>query len=281
MKLRILVCLCTAFLVAACATRNKPFASLENQGPLALSYDNAYLGSNLFLGKEIEDSTYLYNFFASRGGPTAIELVKKSRWRDPQVLLYYPKNYEFYIASLTREQSGDRERKEWIVRGPFAIARKLSHDLQRMEDARQGEPLFEVWGRTQRFKTDIAGTSERKVIVPVFAPTPTPRPTPRRPRTSTKVITSAPPKPMNPTNLDQRALAESKNLAPRNAAGDLVHSVTSAAQSFSSIAAWYTGSSENAKAIAEKSGLPDGTTLTVGTTITIPASLVKNPMILR
>lgn len=264
-------------LCAACTMRNKSFTSLENQGPLALSYDNAFLGTNLFLSHEIEDSNFLYNFFASRGGPTAIELVRKRGQSDPQVLMYYPKDYEFYIASVAKE----RKTKEWIVRGPFAIERNLARDLGRMEASRRGEPLFEIWGNPMRFKNE-GPVTQPKIIVPVFPPTPTPQPVVRRPRRTTGVITAAAtPKPSTPTNLDQRALSEAKNLAPRNAAGDILHTVSGPTQTLATISAWYTGSAENAKAIAAKSGIGEDAVPANGTVITVPSGMVKNPMVMK
>ena len=64
--------------------------SLTNQGMLPLSSTNAYLGTNLYLARQAENSDILYNFLDSKGAPAAIE-IKEADLSYPRRILYYPK----------------------------------------------------------------------------------------------------------------------------------------------------------------------------------------------
>ena len=251
------------------------FSSLINQGVLSLSSDNPYLGSNLFLSKEIESSAYLFNFFQAKGSPTAIELRDKSG--ELEVRMFYPREKEMYIA---RAHESDR-RKEWIVRGPYAIDRQYSRELTLMENAAHDDAVFDLWGKEHRFRTS-AQPERSEVLIPVFVPTPTPAPTPK-PRVK-KAATPTPagtPTPAAPMNFDQEALRSRSELAERNPSGDVIHTVKAVNETISQIATWYTGSADNAKLIAEKNGMQPDATLSVGAKITIPAASVTNPKIMK
>jgi hypothetical protein len=255
----------------ACVTKHPEFSSLMNQGPMPVSATSAFVASNLFLAREVERSTYLYQFFGARGAPRAVELIRESIWDSPQVNLYYPKSGEVYVATATESNTG----REWMVRGPFGLDRETARTLAPLAD--DGEPVFDIFGKEYRFRYGSTET-DSKVIVPIIIPTSTPKPIIRRPRSGhSGPHGSATPTPKPPpANFDQQALAEAKNLAERDANGHIVHTVK-AGQTLPGISAWYTGSSENAAILGQKNGLPADATPSAGAKITIPADLVKNP----
>jgi hypothetical protein len=255
----------------ACATKHPEFSSLMNQGPIPVSATSAFVASNLFLAREIERSTYLYNFFGARGGPQAVELIRESTWEYPQVNLYYPKKHEMYVARATESNTG----REWMVRGPYRLDRDAIRTLAPLADV--GEPVFDIFGKEYRFR-QVSRDTDEKVIVPIVIPTSTPQPAPRRsrPRSLGAANVPATPTPKPPSNFDQQALAASKSLAERDASGQLIHTVKPG-QTLPGIAAWYTGSSDNSAVLGQKNGVASDAAPSPGTRIVIPAELVKNP----
>ena len=71
MKTKILDLLFLVFLTS-CYYKITNYPSLVNQGILPVSKEQAYVGANLFLSREMEQSTFLYNFLKKRGAPDAI-----------------------------------------------------------------------------------------------------------------------------------------------------------------------------------------------------------------
>jgi hypothetical protein len=78
-------------------------------------------------------------------------------------------------------------------------------------------------------------------------------------------------------NFDQQALKEAKDLAPRDAQGDVVHTVTSKTETLQSISQWYTAKSTSAAEVAKRNGLPQDAKLAPGTKVIVPKSLITNP----
>lgn len=229
----------------------------------------------MVLGREAEQSDYLYNFLSGRGAPAAIRLSG-----DGEMQLYYPRQKELYIASAT--QIG--EIIEWVVNGPYAIPRAEYKALGRLATEPGGEPLFVIDGRHHRFGAVRPDTRPRVLAPTIAVLPPTPIPTPKRPkpvkRTPAPVIkTEAPtptPKPFTPLTFDQQAIAMSQGYAERAENGDVVHTVAVDGETLASIAAWYAGDPQHEEAIAKANGLTKGAAVTKGTRISIPMGLVKN-----
>ncbi len=211
MTLRILIVLVSipVLLAAACSPPKHPFSSLLNQGLLPVSSDNPFVGANLFLAKEMERSTYLYNFMKAKGPPQAIELSGDLP-DAPQVKLFYSGSREVYVARPTIDAKINS--KEWIVKGPFALSREEYRSVTRLPAEERA--VFEIFGARE-----ILGRSSipqhEVAIRPVFVPTPlpTPRPKKRVPRAPTAAPTSAPTPVPPPMNFDQQALIEAHKKA--------------------------------------------------------------------
>lgn len=272
------LCLCAVVVAAlaalACSTTSPHIAPLLNQGLIPVSSDNPYVGSNLFLGKEMERSTYLYNFLRQRGAPQAIELRGPSEG-SAEARLYYSGRREYYIATPSVDKA--TKTREWNIRGPYAVERENFRQVSLLPATDRA--VVEVFGRKEIFGQEAIAL-ERKHISPAFVPTPTPVPTPR-PRPIKKPTgqggaAAATPTPATPMNFDQRALMEAKEFAERAPNGDVVHTVKAPTETLTSISNWYSGSSDNTKKVAEKNNLPEDTKLTPGTKIFIPADIVTN-----
>lgn len=230
----------------------------------------------MILGREAEQSDYLYNFLSGRGAPSAIRLTGHG-----EMQLYYPKQKELYIASAS--QVG--ERMEWVVNGPYAIPRADFKGLGRLAAEAGGEPLFIIEGRPHRFGM-VRADARPQVLAPTIAvvkPTPPPQPTERPKvvkRVTTPPKTEAPaatptPKPFTPLTFDQQAIAMSQGFAERASNGDVIHTAEMI-DTLASIAAWYTGDAQNEEAIAKVNGLSKGAAIPLGTRVTIPVGIVKN-----
>lgn len=257
------------------------YQSLANRGILALSEDNPYLGTNLFIAQEASKSKVFFNFLHGRGAPTAIEIHDKP-FEPLRMHLFYPQERAYYTAELSsRESSG-----QWIVRGPFQVSRLDFKELAPLQAALKTEPLFVIQGRPYRFGS--AGfTDKPRVLTPLLpgptaTPTATPRPKRRAPAKPTAVsVPAGTPTPAvdpnRPLNSDQRALLIAQGFAERAPNGDLIHIVKSDGEDLKAITEWYTGDGANEEAVRTANGLAAGTAPSKGAKLTIPAKLVKNP----
>lgn len=284
-QLLFVIALTLPLLLSGCFSgRTSPkYNSLSNQGILALSTSNPYLGTNLFLAHELERSSYLYRFFEGRGAPTAIEVLEKG-FSTPRLLLFYPKDREAYAGDLYHTET----QHQWIIRGPFQIEREDYRKLARLETAMVGEPVFAIWGKPHRFR--FQSSSHPVIAMKPSVPAPARiRKTPKVKKGSGKTEAKANPeekkkkddelpfdlKDFYRLNTDQKALLLSQGYAPRAENGDLLHTVRTEDEDLKMIAKWYTGSPGNAGKIAKANELDDSAPLTVGLQIRVPDSMVK------
>lgn len=267
------------------------YPGIANQGILALSPENAYLGSNRFLATEIEQDPILLSFFRSRGGPQAIQLIQNGQDKL-ELVLYYSEPSESYVAERDISEQVSGLSYNWVVRGPFPFSRhefKLISGL--MPDSAKQEPIFLLFGNEQKLKPTHAETpTNSKIIVTAQIPKTPPAPKPRivyRDRPVEEDKKSHSPSghsspsvsainPARPMNSDQIALAMARGYAERTLVGDIVHTIRSEPESLEAIARWYTGDASSLAKILESNKRTAEQELKPGERITIPAALVKN-----
>ena len=170
--------------------RQPDFQNLSAAGILPCSSKNPYLGTNLLIAREIEDSHFLYHFLKQRGGPRAIK-VKSNGFK---IDLYYPREHEYYQAAFNN--------LEWVIKGPFPIPRSEYKEVMGYQTNDPGEVVLHLWGKDVQFTTP-----HRKVpnhLMEFQFPTPTPRPRPKL-RTVPMAATVVP-TPLVPLTADQEAL---------------------------------------------------------------------------
>lgn len=252
------------------------YPSLANQGILPLSTTNAYVGSNLFIANEAQRSPYLYNFLKGKGGPAAIEIIEP-QFGSARVLMFYPRDREVYAADI---QEGEFTR-QWIIRGPYGIERKDYRKLASLEGSLNGEPLFFIRGKLERFRFQAQPEAPHEILQPII-PTPAPKATPKKKVVKKSkdavVITKKADQPteFHPLNSDQQAIQMSLGFAERASNGDVIHTVKSDTETLQSIAQWYTGSAEHADALAKANALGAKDPLALGTRVSVPSALVRN-----
>jgi hypothetical protein len=196
------------FFVASCASHTSVFYSLTNQGIVPVSSDNPHVGTNLFLAREMEASSYLYSFMKKRGAPQAIELTGTDE-KSAELRMFYADKQEGFTA--TPQFNRQTKTKEWIVRGPYGLDRENYHTLANLRDQRGG--AFEIFGRLEVLGGPARAESSR-VLAPAFVPTPRPTPRPIRRVKKTDAPANGPvtdstlPFSGSPSNLDQEALIE-------------------------------------------------------------------------
>ena len=268
--------------VIACANRNPNFETLTNQGLLPVSRENPYVGSNLYLAREMEGSTYLYNFMGKRGIPQAIEIVGTSE-SSAEMRMFYSDRSEVYHANPIKDNQFNTS--EWLIRGPYQLDRTYYKQVSELSSPPGAQ--FEIWGRRETIGGPQIVATER-VIIPVFVPTPTPIPTPKRRARKPATPGSGPAiggvivaGQKGALNFDQLALLESKEFVERSPNGDAIHLVKSTSETITSISNWYTGSSDNTKKIADKNNLPVDAKLNPGTKIFLQGELVINSKIMK
>ncbi len=284
------IALFAVVLMVGCSEAAKDFPSLVDKGIMGLSSSDPYLGPNLFLSGELEKSTFLFNFFKSRGAPAAIEITQPN-FSATQVLFYYPDGKEVYKADF-REKG---LRHEWIIRGPYTLTRDDYRALSRIQVSLSDVPVFVLYGKQYRFHRESTFKQQTaRVLRPSFPEYTLPpktvqkKKTPKKPQETTpqsqvetkpatepKPVTAATQVPGVPLTLDQKAILISKGYAPRADNGDILHPVKTAEQNLGQIAKWYTGSEANKDAIAKENALSPDAALPVGSKIRVPAALVK------
>ncbi|MEY4668468.1 MAG: hypothetical protein RL518_1167 [Pseudomonadota bacterium] len=235
------------------------------------------MGANLFLAREMEQSVYLYNFMRERGAPQGLEL-KGSSEDEVEAHFYYTSGPEEYLAKPAPRPRLNRNkdtRREWIIIGPFAVDKDRYREVQQLRTT--GGGAFEIFGRRE-FLGQRSTPETQVALRPVFVPTPIPpkRHAPKK-KPSVDTSTSSTITSSGPLNFDQQALKEAKDLAPRDAQGDIIHTVTSKTETIQSIAQWYTSKSATAAEIAKTNALPVDAKLTPGAKVLVPKSLVTNP----
>ena len=281
-RVALVTCISTLALssLVACSIERNSFEPLINQGLVPVSEENPFTGANLFLAKEMERSIYLFNFIKEKGSPQAIELKGRGS-RDVETHLFYSSPTEEYVAKPAPNRSRVREGgREWIIIGPFSVDRERYKAIQQLGRAHGG--VFEIFGRREVLGgTPTSGTSEQ--LRPVFIPTPIPpkKPTPKKtkhPVDTSKRSGAEAPSPSNETlNFDQQALKEAKDYAPRDANGDIIHTVNKNNQTIQAISQWYTASTKSADEIAARNKLPSDSKLKLGSKVVVPSNLVTNP----
>jgi|GEM_PF-6421701 len=194
-----------------CSTNAPAFDGIANRGVVPVSAQSPYMGSNVFLAHEMEESLYLYNFIQSRSAPQAIE-VRGDAEMDSELLLFYADAREYYSA--VPRHNPQSKSKEWIIRGPYPLTREQYPHVAHLAGDQGG--VFEVFGKQERFG-DPGKAVESRVIQPAFIPTPTPQPTPRPVKRKPKPAAEKQGTPGpgievqgTPINLDQQALFESR-----------------------------------------------------------------------
>jgi len=275
---RILTCSFLALAVVACAAgRVEEYPTLANQGILPLSSTNAYLGSNLFLANEAQRSPYLYNFLKGRGGPTAIEIIEP-QFGPARILMFYPREKEVYAADIVERDVS----RQWIIRGPYGIQRKDYRKIGSLETAFNSEPIFFIRGKHERFRVQPEVRETPHVIlqpiIPAAKPTAVAKKKVQKKGTDTGIISKkgSAPTEFRPLNSDQQAIQMSQGFAERASNGDVIHTVKVNTETLTTIAEWYTGSSQNGDALAKANALGANDPLAVGTRISVPVNMVKN-----
>jgi len=200
----------SALLVSlGCSAATTTFSSLSNQGIVPVSSENPFMGSNLFLAKEMEESSYLYNFLKERGAPQAIALQGEKE-EEAQMTMYYSGTHESYSA--TPQIDPTLRNREWIIRGPYALDRSVYREVSQLPPS--DGAVFEIFGRREVLGGPVRA-AETRVIAPAFVPTPKPKlhRKKRKAKTEQPATTESTTTASSgdaPSNFDQEALAEAR-----------------------------------------------------------------------
>ena len=208
----------------ACSPQKTSLDTLRNQGLLPISAENPFMGANVLLGKEMEQSMYLYNFVKDRGAPQAIEITGEDS-ESMQAHFFYAPSKEEYIAKPAPRRAGANDnRYEWIIIGPFSVDREHYRELEQYSNS---GGAFEIFGRREFFGNKPVNVRD-DTMLPVFIPTPKPTKAPVRHKRKAAGASAAPgatPAAIisGPPNFDQQALTEAKENAAKNKEVDVSH----------------------------------------------------------
>ena len=310
MKTKILGLLFLVFLTS-CYYKITNYPSLVNQGILPVSKEQAYVGANLFLSREMEQSTFLYNFLKKRGAPDAIEIVRRS-FNNDRFFLYYYDAKEVYVADPKILKNN---RREWIIKGPRIPNWRDLKNIRNVMDTGKKDTPFLIDGKEMYFSSNVNGINRSNIIendidskivdVSKLPKVPPQRKIVRKKYTPQKKVvkkvstegkkTQSVETPSvaqsgnddflkdledlttyKPINLDKMAIAMSKGYARRDNMGNVVHTVKSYTETLQAISFWYTGNEINAVEIEKFNSLEDASNLKIGQNILIPFRMLKN-----
>ena len=310
MKTKILGLLFLVFLTS-CYYKITNYPSLVNQGILPVSKEQAYVGANLFLSREMEQSTFLYNFLKKRGAPDAIEIVRRS-FNNDRFYLYYYDAKEVYVADPKILKNN---RREWIIKGPRIPNWRDLKNIRNVMDTSKKDTPFLIDGKEMYFSSNVNGINRSNIIendidskivdVSKLPKVPPQRKIVRKKYTPQKKVvkkvstevkkTQSVETPSvdqsgnddflkdledlttyKPINLDKMAIAMSKGYARRDNMGNVVHTVKSYTETLQAISFWYTGNEINAVEIEKFNSLEDASNLKIGQNILIPFRMLKN-----
>ena len=310
MKTKILGLLFLVFLTS-CYYKITNYPSLVNQGILPVSKEQAYVGANLFLSREMEQSTFLYNFLKKRGAPDAIEIVRRS-FNNDRFFLYYYDAKEVYVADPKILKNN---RREWIIKGPRIPNWRDLKNIRNVMDTSKKDTPFLIDGKEMYFSSNVNGINRSNIIendidskivdVSKLPKVPPQRKIVRKKYTPQKKVVKkvstevkktqsveAPSVDQSgnedflkdledlttykPINLDKMAIAMSKGYARRDNMGNVVHTVKSYTETLQAISFWYTGNEINAVEIEKFNSLEDASNLKIGQNILIPFRMLKN-----
>ena len=310
MKTKILGLLFLVFLTS-CYYKITNYPSLVNQGILPVSKEQAYVGANLFLSREMEQSTFLYNFLKKRGAPDAIEIVRRS-FNNDRFYLYYYDAKEVYIADPKILKNN---RREWIIKGPRIPNWRDLKNIRNVMDTGKKDTPFLIDGKEMYFSSNVNGINRSNIIendidskivdVSKLPKVPPQRKIVRKKYTPQKKVVKKVSTEVKktqsveahsvdqsgnddflkdledlttykPINLDKMAIAMSKGYARRDNMGNVVHTVKSYTETLQAISFWYTGNEINAVEIEKFNSLEDASNLKIGQNILIPFRMLKN-----
>lgn len=261
---------------------------LANQGPIPLSADNPYVGTNYYLAQQMEKNAQLRGFIKHQGTPDAIE-IRARLFRSLRVYLFYLDKHE---AFLLEESNGD-----WIILGPERIPQSILVNFDRMTPVGRHAPLStskKASGKVTKDDEESISTlswGEDKTLPTVEQAKVSELPPPVRAAKQSakkadkpvaKVKTSAadskiaplPPASKNasPEVIDE--LSEVSNV-DESPSGDIIHHVSFPGETLRIIAEWYTGDKNNANRLTRINEIAKPETLQLGQRIRIPRYLLK------
>jgi hypothetical protein len=271
LKKSLLILLATSLLsLTACSSHSafpfNPYISrLKNRGPVPLSGDNPYLAANSLLINESNRSEELKGFIKQRGGPNALQ-VEKSSFGLVAIELYYMDKREYYKL--------DDVDNTWLITGPFKLDKSKLETLKPIAiQMPNGKPNLSIPANKQnlteqRTKNNLDITKSEKISDSSKASLG------NITKTSSVAV-----KPQNSSNETEKLIKTyGRHAAEITPKGDIVHYVVFPGETLSLITRWYTLDIKNLREISLANKLNDGTMLSIGDSIVIPANLAKNKL---
>ncbi len=264
---------------------------VNGRGPVLVSEDNPYLAANLLLQQESKKSKELAGFLTEEGQPTAISVQQKIM-QPASMTLYYKNDMKQYNMELLRGV--------WVIDGPFPISDSSVEELLKSQSSSQllNEPVIKK--TTQAKPLDSAEKTQK---IAEIKNTPIARQHQLTPKESfdlnatdqadyeplfddkaqdhTKIKEALEPAEEQPADSGDTQAADIQNraLAETTPRGDVVHYISSEAESLELLAIWYTGNQMTLSRIAKANNISVDSQVNLGDQVIIPAELVKNKYI--
>lgn len=222
-------------------------SSLNNRGAVTLSAEDPYVPTNIFLAEQSERFPLLKQFLLERGGPDALE-VETPLLGNSLLHLYYLASKETFQLVKKNES--------WFIGGPFEIPAATLTTLQSSGAKPKTMPVLltaQQLAEYQPQQPSAAPPVKKKAASPE--------------QTSVSAIDDVPIKRLSATPPTPTQFPDE----------DVTHQVKFEGESFSVLAAWYTGDAENAQRLARINGIKNPGNLKLNQKIRIPRYLLKTP----
>jgi len=238
------------FLFVATGCTSGLTGRLLGRGPLALSDNNPYLASNLYVAESIKKSDVIRGFVQYKGLPQAVE-IKSSAFEAPITILYYPKNNEYYKV--------EGEKGLVVITGPETIPMDILNKLMAITQIYTGVPIL-LEAQLEQVEEPIIEQNTPTFVEPVSTPVPT--------ESKLDII----------KRLQNTYASNKAEITPK---GDLVHYVISDKDSLNKVTEWYTHDSSNIDKIERLNEFKSGYKLQIGDVVVVPKYLVKSTVLLN
>jgi hypothetical protein len=213
---------------------------LNGRGPILLASDNPYLPANRLLQEEVASSDTMRDFVGRRGAPAALGVTRGLLAR-PEIQLYYPEQGEVYSF---KRKSGD-----WQTLGPEEISSADRDSL-----ALNGVPGPQD---SERVPPSDGSELEARILAQLE----------QEPDDGSRAGIKP------PFETSSAGLKKLPN-------GSYRHTVTFSGETPAKLADWYAGSAAAASKLSGIGAVSPHGALRKGTQVTIPKSVMRNPLAL-
>ena len=229
---------------------------MANSGPIALSEENPYYPSNIFVMRQINTSQDIQTLVNYQGTPDAIEV--KEQWASPlEMSFYYIKKNTTYNMTFVE--------KSWLILGPYTLSEDLRENIEQSVVAMGNYTLPKTTLELSTQKSAVLEDDKRDNSNTMLAD-----------HHQTTSDLSLECNKQNKDKLNELISYCNSDIIESSARGDINYTVEYEETSLPILSLWFTGDEQNASRLRRINQLKESDFLKTGTKIMIPSYLIRN-----